>query len=164
MQQLSANFTLADVMKSDKARELGINNTPPAEVVERAISVAVNILERVAQHYGVQNVEINSWFRCEALEKAICAGAYASWRKRLGLPDTDASWKRYFAAKQHPKGDAVDFEVKGVSNEDLFNWVKANLEFDQLILEFHKKNDPRSGWVHVSHVPVNNRRQAFRIG
>lgn len=161
---LSANFTLSDVIKSDTAFKLKIDNSAPPAVVNEAANVAVNVLEPLAIKYGVANIEINSWFRCEALEKAICKDAYVKWCNANKLPLNTDSWKRYFARKQHPRGNAVDLEVKGVSNKDLFEWIKANMVYDQLILEFHKSGDPRSGWVHVSYVPRNNRKQAFAIG
>lgn len=162
--QLSANFTLADVMRSDTATKLGINNAPSAEVIERATDVAVQVLEKIAQRYGVANVVINSWYRSEALERNICEAAYQKWCKANGLAANAKSWATYFAKKQHPAGNAVDLEVNGVGNRELFEWIKANLVFDQLILEFHKSGDPRSGWVHVSHVAGVNRKQAFTIG
>ena len=145
--QVSANFNLRHVVESDTAFRLKIDNSAPPAVVSEAI-----------------NVEINSWFRCEALEKAICKDAYVKWCAQNGMKVNDVSWAKYFARKQHPRGNAVDFEVKGVSNKDLFEWCKANLVYDQLILEFHKSGDPRSGWVHISYVPRNNRKQAFSIG
>ena len=162
--QISANFNLRHVVESDTAFRLKIDNSAPPAVVSEAINVAVNVLEPLAIHFGVANVEINSWFRCEALEKAICKDAYVKWCAQNGMKVNDVSWQKYFARKQHPRGNAVDLEVKGVSNKDLFEWCKANLVYDQLILEFHKSGDPRSGWVHISYVPRNNRKQAFSIG
>lgn len=162
--QISANFNLSDVIKSDKAFDLRIDNSAPPAVVHESINVAVNVLEPLAIKFGVTNIIINSWFRCEALEKAICKDAYVKWCGVNGVPVTEASWQKYFSRKQHPRGNAVDLEVKGVSNKDLFEWIKANMVYDQLILEFHKSGDPRSGWVHVSYVPRNNRKQAFAIG
>lgn len=161
---ISANFSLSDVIKSDTATRLNIDNRAPEAVVTEAINVAVNVLEPLAIKFGVTNIEINSWYRSEALEKAICKDAYVKWCAQNGLKVNDASWGKYFSRKQHPRGNAVDLEVKGVSNKDLFEWIKGNLLFDQLILEFHKTSDPRSGWVHVSYVPRNNRKQAFSIG
>jgi zinc D-Ala-D-Ala carboxypeptidase len=43
----------------------------------------------------------------------------------------------------------VDFEIIGIDNKDLFDWIRNNLEFDQLILEFYKDGEPNSGWIHV---------------
>jgi len=49
---------------------------------------------------------------------------------------------------QHSIGEAADFEVPGLDNKKLADWIKDNLKFDQLILEFYKDGDPNSGWVH----------------
>jgi hypothetical protein len=46
-----------------------------------------------------------------------------------------------------------------IDNKELAMWIKDNVEFDQLILEFYKKGDPNSGWVHVSYNGDNNRKQ-----
>lgn len=81
-------------------------------------------------------------------------------------------WDMYFQAKQHPRGEAVDFEIRGSGgNTQLFNWIKSSgMAYDQLILEFHKPNvDPFSGWVHGSVVDPertgkHNRMSAFSIG
>ena len=61
--------------------------------------------------------------------------------------------KRSAAKKtsQHAKGQAVDFEIGGVPNIKTAYWIQANCDFDQLILEFYKKDDPAGGWVHVSY-------------
>jgi zinc D-Ala-D-Ala carboxypeptidase len=49
---------------------------------------------------------------------------------------------------QHAKGQAADFEVPGVANIELARWIEANLDYDQLILEFYDPNDPAAGWIH----------------
>jgi hypothetical protein len=51
---------------------------------------------------------------------------------------------------QHCRGEAVDLEIAGVPNAILAEWIQENLIYDQLILEFYKKDVPSSGWVHVS--------------
>jgi zinc D-Ala-D-Ala carboxypeptidase len=56
----------------------------------------------------------------------------------------------------------VDFEIIGVDNKDLFDWIKNNLEFDQLILEFYKDGEANSGWIHVSWNGEDNRNQTLR--
>ena len=67
---------------------------------------------------------------------------------------------------QHVKCEAVDYEINGMSNRDLAKWVANNLQFDQVILEFHNNSqDPNSGWVHTSYVapPRQNRKQELTI-
>lgn len=80
-------------------------------------------------------------------------------------------WNNYYKGKQHPNGEAVDFEIAGSkSNKLLWDWIKASdLKYDQLILEFHKpQTGPFSGWVHGSVIDEQvkgrkNRMSAFTI-
>ena len=57
------------------------------------------------------------------------------------------------ANSQHAKAEAADFECIGVDNAELFDWIKANLTPDQLILEFYTPGEPNSGWIHCSWIP-----------
>jgi len=52
---------------------------------------------------------------------------------------------------QHCKGQAADFEIFGTPNNKVADWIKENLMFDQLILEYWEPGEPNSGWVHVSY-------------
>jgi zinc D-Ala-D-Ala carboxypeptidase len=63
---------------------------------------------------------------------------------------------------QHAEGKAADLEVVGVDNYELFMWIKNNLQFDQLILEFYKDGEPDSGWIHVSYDGKNNRNNTLQ--
>tara|TARA_R110000824_G_scaffold38780_4_gene118143 strand:+ start:5592 stop:6041 length:450 start_codon:yes stop_codon:yes gene_type:complete len=126
--QLSEHFTLAELTKSSTAARMGINNEPRAEVIKKLVLVCKNILEPVRNHYGIP-FSPSSGFRCLELNQAIGS--------------TDKS--------QHVLGEAVDFEVPGVSNRETAFWIRDNCEFDQLILEFHKEEDPNSGWIHGSY-------------
>ena len=161
---LSEHFTVADLERSAIASSKGIDNKAPEAVIDRAQGLAQNILEPLAAKFGAENIIINSWYRSEMLERHLCDAAYETWRKKEGLPRDTSAWHTYFARKQHPKGDAVDLEIKGIGNQELFDYIKANFDFDQLILEFYKIGMPTSGWVHVSWVPAHNRKEAFRIG
>ena len=60
-------------------------------------------------------------------------------------------------------GQAADFEVPGVSNHELAAWVRDNLDYDQLILEFYTPGQPNSGWVHCSIKAEGNRKMALTI-
>jgi zinc D-Ala-D-Ala carboxypeptidase len=63
---------------------------------------------------------------------------------------------------QHTLGMAADVEIWGISNKELFNYVRNNLEYDQIILEFFKGDEePNSGWVHVSYNKNDNRTTIF---
>lgn len=161
---VSEHFTRADVERSAIAASKHIDNSAPDEVIERAAGLAKNILEPLAAKFGADNIVINSWYRSEMLERHLCDSAYAAWCAKQGLPRDPISWHTYFSRKQHPKGDAADIEIIGIGNKELFTYIKENLEYDQLILEFYKTGMPTSGWVHVSWVPTRNRKEAFSIG
>ena len=140
--KLSPNFWLSELVKSSTAERLSIDNWPknPREV-DNLQKIAVNILQPVREHYDIP-FSPSSGFRCLKLNRA--------------LKSKDSS--------QHVKGQAVDFEVPGVPNKELAEWIRDNLNFDQLILEFWYEGSPNSGWVHCSYVSVDkNRNQCLTI-
>ena len=64
---------------------------------------------------------------------------------------------------QHAKGQAADFEIFGIANAELAKWITENIDFDQLILEYHNPEEPNSGWIHCSYKnPEDNRKQVLR--
>lgn len=138
---LTQNFTLPQLCYSETASVNNINNTPSNEQTNNLKYVAENILEPIKAHFG--QVNINSGYRGSSLNSMV-GGASSS---------------------QHLSGQAVDIEVPGVSNWELANWIKDNLDYDQLILEncTNLKNDPNSGWVHVSFNKNGNRYQKLTI-
>ena len=161
---LYGNFKMYEVAKSSTAIRLGIDNTPSDEVLERAEMVAKHILQPARDQFG--SFSPSSWFRCEALEKAITKKSFQHWcNKHKMNASHQGSWDTYFSRKSHPKGEAVDFEIIRVSNYTLFNWCKENIpEYDQLIEEFMRSSDTSAGWVHGSYSTVYNRKQTFKIG
>ena len=138
--KLSEHFSLQELTKSSTAERRGIANEPDDEAVENLIMVCETVLEPVREHYGIPFIP-NSGFRCLELNRAI------------GSSDRS----------QHTTGEAVDFEVPGISNREVALWVKENCKFDQLILEFYKEGDPSSGWVHCSYVIEGEIRKSARI-
>lgn len=138
---LSEHFTLREMTLSQTAARQGIDNTPDDDAVAALRAVCEHVLEPVRAHYGVP-FSPSSGFRCLALNRA------------LGSKDSS----------QHIKGEAVDLEVPGVPNYELAAWIRDNLTFDQLILEFYTPGDPTSGWVHCSYVAGDNRLAALTIG
>lgn len=170
MIQISTNFFYSEVVKSQTALRLGLDNALPDDLVANAHHVAAAILEPVRAHY-LEAIVPSSWYRSEALERAICWGgndetsSFARWCQRHERPVNDVSWYSYFKRKSHPSGEAVDFEVPGVPNGELARWIRDNLagRFDQLILEFHKPGVPDSGWVHCSARVEGNRGQVLSI-
>ena len=124
---LSDNFTLAELTKSQTAVRKGIRNEPSTEHINNLIHLARTILQPVREYFD-EPVMISSGYRSPELCEAIGSSAKS----------------------QHAKGEAADFEITGIDNKDLATWIVANTEFDQLILEYYIENDPNSGWVHCS--------------
>jgi|TARA_Y100000114_G_scaffold134530_1_gene134723 hypothetical protein len=132
---LSRNFTLSELTKSDTAIRKGINNNPNAEQIEKLKSLCENILQPVRDHFG--RVKVTSGFR--SVDLCVAIGSSVN--------------------SQHAKAEAADFEVIGTSNAELADWIYSNLEPDQLILEFFEPSEPNSGWIHCSWVPEGRRAQ-----
>lgn len=124
---LSKNFSLQEMVKSQTAERKGIDNVPNDQQVEELVKVCVNILQPVRDHYGIP-FTVSSGFRSPEL--CIAVGSNMK--------------------SQHAKGQAADFEVPGISNMDLAEFIRDNLEFDQLILECYQGGN--TGWVHCSYV------------
>ena len=133
---LSANFTLKELTKSDTATRLGLDNTPDDEALENLKTLCENVLQPVREHYG-KSVTVNSAYRSPESNAAV-GGSKTS---------------------DHCKGMAADIEIVGVANADLAQWIMDNLEYTQLILEFYTPGIPDSGWVHVSYDPNNLKKQ-----
>ena len=123
---LSRNFTLSEMTKSDTAIRKGINNNPNAEQIEKLKTLCEKILQPVRDHFG--RVKVTSGFRSVELCQAIGSSVNS----------------------QHAKAEACDFEVIGVDNAELADWIHRELEWDQLILEFYTPGEPNSGWIHCS--------------
>lgn len=141
-EQLTEHFTLSMLCYSDTAKRRKISNVPTDDEKRKLKALAENVLEPLWQHYN-QRVIVNSGYRGKALNAAV-GGALSS---------------------QHCKGEAADIEIQGVSNYDLACWIRDNLPFDQVILEFanNLSVDPNSGWVHVSYTNDSLRRQCLTI-
>ena len=139
--ELTRNFSLLELTKSDTAIRKGINNNPNAEQIEKLKALCENILQPVRDHFG--RVKVTSGFRSVELCTAIGSSANS----------------------QHAKAEAADFECVGVDNAELADWIHRELPYDQLILEFHTPGEPNSGWIHCSYTEGMPRKQflhAFR--
>ena len=136
---LTKNFSLLELTKSQTAERKGIDNTPSTEHQEHLKSLCTAILQPVRDHFG-KVVTISSGYRSPELCTAI------------GSKITS----------QHAKGQAADFEIFGVSNKELADYIHEHLDYDQLILEYWKESDPNSGWVHCSYSEGNNRNQYLK--
>jgi hypothetical protein len=136
--QLSKHLSLAEVTRSDSAKRKGISNQPTPEHLENFKKLAEKIFEPIREHFKVP-IHISSGYRSKELNAAI-GGSLTS---------------------QHCSGEAIDIDMdgsaSGVSNADVFKYIKDNLEFDQLIWEFGTDKNP--DWVHVSYETSGKQRK-----
>ncbi len=132
--KLSKHFSLEELCKSQTATRLGINNlAKDKNVITNLKKICENILEPIRENYGIP-FSPNSAYRSPKLNNAV-----------------GSSHK-----SQHLKGQAVDIEIPSIDNYQLAQWIRNNLDFDQLILEFYN-GEPSSGWVHVSFAEENRK-------
>jgi zinc D-Ala-D-Ala carboxypeptidase len=137
--RLSKNFTLGELTKSQTAIRRSIDNTPSLAAIDYLQALVDNVLQPVRDHFG-KPVDISSGYRSPQLNVAIG-----------GSPTS-----------HHCLGMAADFEIMGMDNKELAQWVRDNLKFTQLILEFYTDGDPNSGWVHVGYDPKDLKCQVLR--
>ncbi len=136
--KLTQNFTLSEMTKSETALRHGLPNDPEPDHLENMKALAENVLQPVRNYFGM-GVKVNSAYRHPDVNRAV-GGSTTS---------------------DHCKGMAADIEIPGVANAVLAEWIKNNLEFRQLILEFYTPGIPDSGWVHVSYNPADNKKQVL---
>ena len=134
--QLSKHLSLAEVMRSETAKRKGISNMPTPEHLENFKLLAEKVFEPIREHFGVP-IHISSGYRSKALNTAI-GGSLTS---------------------QHCSGEAIDIDMDGTSitNAQVFNYIKDNLVFDQMIWEFGTDKNP--DWVHVSYESTGKQRK-----
>lgn len=140
MKKISKHISYKEATFSQTATRKDIDNTPNEEVLCRMQAVAENIFEPLRAHVGGP-IKINSFYRSINLNVAI-GGAKSS---------------------QHTRGEAIDIDdtFGHMSNKEMFEFIKDELDFDQLIWEFGDDNNP--AWVHVSYVSnKNNRRRILK--
>jgi hypothetical protein len=136
---LSKSFTLNELTKSQEATRVGIDNIPNEEEIQNLKILCEKILQPVRDFYGMP-LSVSSGYRSAALCEAIGSSAKS----------------------QHTKGQAADFEIFGVANKEVAEFIIKNLEYDQCILEFWNENEPNSGWVHCSYSANGNRKQYLK--
>jgi hypothetical protein len=134
--QLSKNLALAEVMRSETAKRNGNSNMPTPEHIENFKLLAENVFQPIRDHFGVPII-LSSGYRSKELNTAV-GGALSS---------------------QHCTGEAIDIDMDGttVKNAEVFNFIKDNLNFDQLIWEFGTDSNP--DWVHVSYESTGKQRK-----
>jgi zinc D-Ala-D-Ala carboxypeptidase len=125
--KLTKNFSLQEMTKSQTALRKGIDNTPTPDKIEPLTLLCEKVLQPVRDHFD-RPVTITSGYRSPELCVAIGSKV----------------------TSQHTRGQAADFEVLGVSNMEVAQWIADNCEFDQLILECFTGGN--TGWIHCSYV------------
>jgi zinc D-Ala-D-Ala carboxypeptidase len=141
--KLSTHFSLAELIRSDTAKRKRIKNFPSPIQTENLILLCNKILEPIREHFKVP-IFISSGFRSKELNKAVKGKANS----------------------QHVTGEAVDIDMDGssggVTNAMVFNFIKDNLKYDQLLWEYGTSENP--DWVHVSFSASGKQRnQTLRI-
>jgi zinc D-Ala-D-Ala carboxypeptidase len=137
--KLSPHFSLSEFTKSQQAVRRNIDNTPSLTVIDNLQLLVDNVLQPVRLNYG-RPVSISSGYRSPHLNVAVG-----------GSPTSD-----------HCLGMAADIEILGVDNRELANYIRYNLKYTQLILEFYTDGVPDSGWVHVSYDKDNLKCEVLR--
>lgn len=140
MSKISKHINLREAIESYTAKRKGIENIPNEYQLTNMVVLAENIFEPLREWVGGP-IKVNSFFRSEELNKAI-GGSGRS---------------------QHCQGRAIDIDdVYGhKTNAEMYEYIKNNLDFDQLIWEFGTDNNP--DWVHVSYVSNDeNRRRCLK--
>ena len=135
---LTENFTLSEMTKSETALRHDMDNSPDQTAISNLQALAVHVLQPVRDHYG-KGVKVNSGFR------------HPNVNAKVGGSKTS----------DHCKGMAADIEIPGVPNAELAEWIRSNLPFTQVILEFYTQGVPDSGWVHVSYDHEDLKKQAL---
>lgn len=135
---LSKNFSLAEMTKSETALRHDMDNTPGEAEIAALKLLCEKVLQPIRDHYG-KGVKVNSGFR------------HPEVNAKVGGSKTS----------DHCRGQAADIEIPGVANAELAKWIVDNLDFRQVILEFYTPGIPDSGWVHVSYVAEDNKKQVL---
>jgi zinc D-Ala-D-Ala carboxypeptidase len=120
---LSKNLTLAEMIRSESAKRKGISNAPTQPHIDNMKYLAEKVFQPIRDYFNVP-IHISSGYRSKALNQAI-GGSNASF---------------------HSLGAAIDIDMDGtsVTNKEIFDFIRKNLEFTELINEFNYS------WIHVA--------------
>ena len=132
--KLSTNFSVAELSKTNVRQ---FDNTPSMQVIDNLQQLVDNVLQPLRDKFG--QVTVTSGYRSPEVNKAIGGS---------GTSD-------------HCKGFAADIEIGGKDNKELAQYIRDNMTFTQLILEFYTPGVPDSGWVHVSYDKGNLKKQCL---
>lgn len=136
--KLSPHFSLSEFTKSQTAVRRNIDNTPSLTAIDNLQLLVDNVLQPIRLHFGLP-ITISSGYRSPQLNTAIGGSA----------------------TSDHCLGMAADIEIIGVDNKQLAIYIRDNLPFTQLILEFYTKGVADSGWVHVSYDKADIKKQVL---
>ena len=128
--KLSKNFSLAELTKSQTATRMGLDNNPSEDEQENLRLLCERVLQPIRDHFN-HTVTVSSGYRNEILSQKIGSSSKS----------------------QHCKGEAADFEIFGTPNNEVSDWIKENLMFDQLILENYEPGQPNSVRVFSYRLP-----------
>lgn len=137
---ISKHISIKESVRSITAERLGLDNFPSNEALINMQLLAQRVFEPL-RSWVEGPIRINSFYRSPELNKAI-GGSSRS---------------------QHCKGQAIDLDdtYGHKTNAEMFEYIKANLSFDQLIWEFGDDDNP--SWIHVSYVnEESNRNRILR--
>lgn len=138
--KVSKHVSLSEVIKSNTAARLGINNEPTADHLENLKRTCEKLFEPLRENFDMP-IGISSGYRSKALNDAINGSS----------------------TSQHCTGEALDIDADifgGIKNMHIFQYLMYNCEFDQLIGEFWNEENEDWSWVHVS-FSDHNRGQIF---
>jgi hypothetical protein len=126
------------MVKSETALRHGMENNPGPDELNNLLQLCANVLQPIRDHYQ-KGVKVNSGYRSPDVNAKV-GGSRTS---------------------DHTRGMAADIEIPGVPNADLAAYIRDNLAYTQLILEFYTPGVPDSGWVHVSYDEQNLKKQVL---
>lgn len=136
MRNISKYITYQEATTSQTATRKGIDNTPKENELVAMQLVGIRVFDAVREHFGTP-LRVSSFYRSPELNSAIGGSS---------------------ATSQHVKGQAIDIQGTGkVTNKMIFDYIKENLDFDQLINEFN------FSWVHVSYVSKEKNRKQILV-
>ena len=139
---ITENFTLEELVYSQTAEEMGIDNTPSAEIITKLTALCEQILQPVRDKYG-KSIIITSGYRCQELNKLV-KGASSS---------------------QHKLGEAADIVHKRgdyFENKKLFELIKGMIQSGEIVVG-QLINEHNFQWIHVSLPTPNHRNEIFSI-
>lgn len=148
--QLTEHFSFEELSESDTATRLGIDNTPPENVVDNLLKTAAlaESIRAALTEEAMRTVfvVVTSGYRCEALERVLTKGDFAEWCSKRDIQPDDVAWRIYFRDKAHPKGKSLDFKAPRFGTPyQIVKFIASRpdlmAQIDKIIME--------GDWVHV---------------